>query len=92
MRLEINGTVFDTEQAKRKWDEASFHDGRNRISKATGSQWTHETLYLSKKGRYYIIWESCWQGVLPSAQMVSRSGAAKWLLPEDLEDLEEVSE
>lgn len=90
-----DGTVIDTANASAKWDEATRWDGRNHISKATGSQWDHQTLYRSRKGRYYIVHSSQWQGSTDHAEWVSEHEAARWLmtndeeLPEDLEHLED---
>jgi hypothetical protein len=39
-----DGAIVDTARADKQWDEATFHDGRNLISRATGDQFTHETL------------------------------------------------
>lgn len=75
-----DGTIVDTDKAQQSWDEDTRWDGRNHISKATGSQWEHQTLYKSKKGRYYIVHESQWQGSTPSAEFVSDGDAAAWLL------------
>lgn len=46
-----DGTVVDTDRASDSWAEASYWDGNNHISKATGSQWTHQQLYRSRKWR-----------------------------------------
>lgn len=98
-KYRIDETIVDTDRAQQTWKEASDWDGRNRISRATGSQWEHEQLYLSAKGNYYIVHESQWQGSLPHASFVSRQEAARWLLnnehalPDDLAELlDEVSE
>lgn len=94
-----DGTVLKTENATANWDEKREHDGRNFISLATGSQWAHETLYRSRKGRYWIEHTSQWQGSRDYAEWISKHSAAQWLLanghelPEDLKALEtEVSE
>lgn len=94
-----DGTVVKTENAQRKWDEDTYFDGNNHISRATGTQWEHQSLYKSRKGRYYVEHTSQWQGSHDSAEWVSREEAARWLLakdeelPEDLKDLEsQVSE
>ena len=91
--------VVKSENATNSWDEGTFWDGRNHISKATGSQWEHEKLYRSRKGRYWIEHTSQWEGSKPHASWTRNEAAAQWLLanghalPEDLQDLEqEVSE
>jgi hypothetical protein len=90
-----DGTVVKTENATQIWEEAKDSNGSNLISRATGSQWLHQTLYRSRKGRYYIEHFSQYQGSLPSAEWVSNEEAARWLihndekLPEDLAALEE---
>lgn len=75
-----DGTVVDTANATQTWEEDTFFDGHNRISKATGSQWEHQTLYRSRRGRYYIERTSQWQGSRDSAEWVSNEEAARWLL------------
>lgn len=89
-----DGTVVDTANATEKWKEDTFWDGKNYISKATGSQWNHQTLHKSRKGRYYVLCTSQWQGSRDHVEWVSREEAARWLLtnghelPEDLAGLE----
>jgi hypothetical protein len=89
-----DGAVVETKSATADWREATHWNGNNHISVATGSQWVHERLYRSRKGRYYIEHTSQWQGSSPSANWVSREEAARWLLtndhplPADLADLE----
>lgn len=80
-----DGTIVKTQNAIDSWPEATRWNGNNHISVATGSQWDHETLYLSRKGRYYIESESQWQGSTPSAQWVSEHAAAQWLLSNNYE-------
>jgi hypothetical protein len=80
-----NQTVVDTDKASDHWDEATRWNGNNHISKATGSQWEHETLYCSSKGRYYVEHTSQWQGSTPSARFVSAKEAASWLLANEHE-------
>jgi hypothetical protein len=90
-----DGTVVRTENAVESWNEARFWDGRNHVSKATGSQWTHERLYKTRKGRYWVERWSQWQGVRPTAEWLSERDAARWLLandhelPDDLAHFEE---
>ena len=90
-----DGTVIDTDKAQQHWDEDTNWDGSNHISKATGSQWNHQTLYKSRKGRYYVEHTSQWQGSRPHVEWVSNEEAARWLLnnehelPTDLAHLED---
>lgn len=86
-----NLTVVETKNAQDHWDEETRWDGNNHISRATGSQWEHETLYLSAKGRWYIEHTSQWQGSTPSARFVSPEEAATWLLANE-HDLPEALE
>lgn len=94
-----DGTVVKTDSATETWEEAKRFDGHNQISVATGSEWTHETLYRSRKGRYWIEHTTQRQGFADYAEWVGNRAAAQWLLhngyrlPDDLADLEaEVSE
>lgn len=84
-----DGTFVDTKKAKEHWNESTRWDGANHISVATGSQWEHETLYLSAKGRWYIEYTSQWQGTASYAVYVSEEEAAGWIFehrPDDLPD------
>lgn len=74
-----DGTVLDTTKARQRWTEATRWDGQNHISVNTGSQWAHQTLYLSSRDRYYLVHRSDWQGSTPSAEIVSDQEAARWL-------------
>lgn len=78
-----DGTIIDTDKARKSYDEKTDWDGNNLISRPTKSQWEHETLYLSAKGRYYLLHESQWQGSLPSAEFVTDEQAAQWLALND---------
>ena len=94
-----DGTVVDTDNARQSWPEATRFDGSNHISVATGSQWEHQALHCSRKGRYYLERWSQWQGTRDSAEWISKRMAAAWLLlnehevPADLAtEADEVSE
>lgn len=88
-----DGTIVDTDNATQSWKEDKNWDGNNYISVHTGSQWHHQTLYRSRKGRYYVERTSQWQGSQPGAEWVSPEAAARWLmlnesdLPADLAHL-----
>ncbi len=98
-RYRIENSVVDTDNATATYEEETYHDGHNYISQATGSQWDHETLYRSRRGRYYLVRSSQWQGSRNSAEWLSPQESARWLLsqdhdlPEDLAEYEdEISE
>jgi hypothetical protein len=80
-----DGTIVDTKNAVDYWKDATDWDGRNQIHRSTGNQWTWQTLYKSKKGRYYLVYGSAWQGSLPSASYISNEEATHWLLLNELE-------
>lgn len=97
-RMDDN-TIVKTENATQTWEEAKRHDGHNFISVATDSQWKHETLYRSRKGRYWVEHTSQMQGSRDYAEWIGKHTAVRWLLanghelPEDLKPLEaEVAE
>jgi len=87
-----DGTVINTENNTGQWSEETFWNGNNHISKATGSQWLHQTLYRSRKGRYYVVHESQYQGSTPHAEWVSNHEAARWLLTNEHELPDELAE
>lgn len=86
-----DGTVLNSNKATVTYTECVNHDGHNFISVNTGSQWNHQNLHLSAKGRYWIEHTSQWHGSSPSAELIGHKEAASWLLlnghelPEDLE-------
>lgn len=86
-----DGTVVDTANATQSWSEGSRWDGNNHVSTATGSQWEHQKLYRSRKGRYWLECTSQWQGSTPHAEWISNHEAARWLLSQDCELPEELA-
>ncbi len=81
MRIEMeDGTFVNTDNATKRFSEATGWDGKNTVSLATGNQWVHQTLFLSKKGRWYIGIDSQWQGSKSHAEYVEPVDAARWLL------------
>ena len=89
-----DGTVVDTERASDHWDEKRDWDGSNHIGRSSGSQWHDQTLYRSRKARYYLEYRSRVQGQRNRVEWQSPENAARWLLhndyqlPEDLAHLE----
>ena len=86
-----DGTVVETDRATQHWQEDTQWDGNNHISLVTGTQFDHQTLYQTRRGRYYVENTSQWQGRLPSAEWVSLEEATRWLLTNnhDVDDLPE---
>lgn len=78
-----SGAVVDTAKAAVTIEEGTRWDGRNHISLATGSQWDHETLYRSSKGRWYIESFSNWQGSTPYARELTAAEASEWITLND---------
>lgn len=91
-----DGKVVDTARALNEWNEERDFNGKHRISRNTGSQWGHETLYKSAKGRYYIVSNSDWQVSQSTARWVEEREAAGWLvlnehdIPTDLDLLAKI--
>lgn len=67
------------EEAAEKFDEATFWDGRNTISKATQSQTEHQALYRTAGGQFILNGWSDWQGSHETYDEISAMAAAKWL-------------
>lgn len=99
-KFRIDGSsIVDTDNASASWNEEKTFDGNNQISVNTGSQWLGQKLYRSRKGRYYVVHTSAYQGSVDRAEWVSPEEATRWLvlneeaLPEDLtEYLDQVTE
>jgi len=101
MRLRMkNGTTVDTERASSRWEEARDWSGlySDYISRNTRSYYYHQTLYRSRKGRYYLVRWNDRPGSRPRAQWISAVEAARWLLlndhelPADLQPIRSVVE
>ncbi len=61
------------------YGENTQWDGSNHISRATGSQYDHEQLHLTKGGSWVLSANSQWEGRLESATQVDSGRAAAWL-------------
>lgn len=92
---EKTGSYFNPEKAQ-KFEEDTFWNGHNHISKSTGSQWYHENLYLSKSGKWIIAKWSNYEGVPDVHELVDADEAARWFIrneyeidniPEQLKDI-----
>lgn len=72
-----SGRWFSTETAE-KFDEETYHNGQNWISKATGSQWEHEAIYRTKGGRFILSHYSNFQGSVETYEEIDNETAAVW--------------
>lgn len=80
-----NGQWFDSEKAE-IYKENSYHDGRNFISKATGSQWEHEAIFVTKGGKFILNHWSNWQGSVETYEEINKTEAAEWFAKQDFQD------
>lgn len=90
-RIDEN-TVVNTKKAIQSWTEASDWNGSNHIGRSSCSQWHDETLYKTRKGRYYVEHCSRVQGQTDSAEWLSPQAAVRWLLHNEIDlpaDLEQ---
>lgn len=71
-RFRIDDMVVDTANATASYECIPSH-------RWNGNKWEHQTLYRSRRGRYYIVFSSAWQGTLDRAEWVSKETAARWL-------------
>ena len=94
----LEDTVIKTENATAKYPEERDSNGSNLIGRSSGSQWHDQTLYRSRRGRYYVEHCSRVQGQMDHAEWVSPEEAARWLLlneydiPEELQAAAETVE
>jgi hypothetical protein len=72
-----SGRWFSKETAE-YFEEDTFHDGHNWISKATGTQFNHEGLYRTAGGRFILQKWSDFQGSTITYAEISNADAAKW--------------
>ena len=90
-KYRIEGVIVDTKNATKSYEEATRWNGSNHVSRATGSQWHHQTLHRSRRGRYYVERTSQWQGADPGAEFVSPEEAVRWLMVNEHEVPAELS-
>jgi len=74
-----DGRHFDPETAA-TYDEDSYFDGHNHVSRATGEEFRHERLYRTPGGRWILERSSQWQGETAGYREVSAALAASWLV------------
>ena len=89
-RYRLNdGTVVDTDLAVKHWKEATYSIPSMGLplSKATRNWWSHQTLYLSRKGRFYIEQTSDIE-TIPEGTVIAfinNRQAVGWLIANDHE-------
>ena len=76
-------------ESSEKFDEGTFHNGQNWISKATNSQWNHETLYRTKGKQWVLVKNSNIQGTQEEVVLISNDEAAEWFSKNELEPHED---
>ena len=74
-----DGGWFDVDSATLV-DEDTIWDGHNQISRATGTQWDHECLYITRRGLFVLRRWSQWEGSGETYQAVSQIDATEWLI------------
>jgi len=72
-----SGSWFDLEKSE-KFDEQTYWNGSNHISKATGSQWHHEVLFFTSSGKWILNTWSNYQGVADTFTEITEREAATW--------------
>jgi hypothetical protein len=82
------GRWFDPKKSER-FEEDRRWNGNNHISVATGSQWEHEELYLTRSGTWILHEWSQWQGSTPCYSIVSAETAKQWLINQNEGDAAE---
>ncbi len=74
-----NGQWFDIDSATVHKHE-TFFNGRNTVSKATGSQFDHEWLFETKSGKWVLNKFSDYQGSQETFEIISEQEAVEWFL------------
>jgi len=74
-----SGKWFDIDAAE-QFDEDTWWDGSNNISRATGSQTEHEILYRTVGKKWILRSWSQWQGTRETWVCITDEEAAKWLI------------
>ena len=80
-----DGAWFNISSAER-YDEKTYWNGSNHISKATGSQLEHECLFLTKVGKFILNhWSQC-QGGVETYKLISKSCETAWFVIQEFSD------
>ncbi len=79
------GLWFDAEKAELYKEETDWN-GSNWISRATGSQWSHEAVYVTKSGKFILNSWSDYQGSKETYELIGKEDAAVWFAKQSFED------
>ncbi len=79
-----SGRWFDTEKAD-LWEEETWWDGNNQISKATGEKFDHQALYRTQKGVWVLHTWSQWQGRPELYEEIEEQQALRWMAKQGIE-------
>jgi hypothetical protein len=82
---------FDADNAQ-AWEETTRWDGRNHVSRATGSQWHHERLWRTASGAWAVEFWSNYQGEVDGCRTATPDQAAEWFVRCELEPPPELAE
>lgn len=80
-----NGAWFDAEKAE-LYKEDKWWNGNNWISSATGSQFEHEAIYITKSGKFILNSWSDFQGSQESYELITKEDAARWFAKQGFGD------
>jgi hypothetical protein len=80
------GWFDDKAKNVKRFNENTYFNGNNHISKATKSQWVHETLYLTAKGTWVLNHDATGYSGADTYTKISDDQAARWLVTNDCED------
>lgn len=79
-----NGYWFDADKAE-MFKEDTYWNGQNHISKATDSQWVHETLFLTASKKWIKMTDSNYAGTRDQVEIISENEAAEWFLSQEMD-------
>ena len=79
-RIYLNKTTYFVPSTSTHFNESTYWDGRNHISRATRSQWEHEELFKTAGGKWVLHCFSQWQGTGPGTyRQIEDEEAFEWL-------------
>ena len=87
-RIPLNNGGWFQENSAICFNEDQQFDGRNMISRATGSQWDHQSLYYTRGGNFVLNEWSQYQGSLETYDQIDETEAIEWLIAQNCADSE----